>query len=446
MGTDPHAGLTSQLLIRLFVSGLWCMCEFIRLTSQLWCLGLLDCASLPRDSLKVEMEFWKRCATGNIEAVQAAIRAGRDVNERKGDGSTGLVWAVSNKHNNIVELLLDCPDIEVNCQDRMGNTPLHAAAEVDNVFGLNLLLAHRNMASLNFRNSEGHTPLMFAVGQGGLNCASQLLMVDGIDLNTRDGMGLTLEEVAGEVGATEMIELIQGVRMGLGVGVLRDEETDDEDVDATNVREGEEINREEIEEEEEEEEEEEGEIGQMVQGNHMIISRQNVLSDLKRRQSEKLERLLQQNEQRLARVEQENQERLESTKRENEERSRRVIGENEEQVAQMIQDNEAEVSGLISHLWKSSESNASSASNASNASNASSAFTTTPLPDCPVCLEQMAPPTNIFQCTNGHLLCAQCRLSLDPCICPRCRSEITGRATDMEHFLRSYHFHWHLAY
>ena len=40
------------------------------------------------------------------------------------------VWAVSNKHNAIVELLLDCPDIDVNCQDRMGNTPLHAAVEV----------------------------------------------------------------------------------------------------------------------------------------------------------------------------------------------------------------------------------------------------------------------------------------------------------------------------
>ena len=44
--------------------------------------------------------------------------------------SSCQVWAVSNKHNAIVELLLDCPDIEVNCQDRMGNTPLHAAVEV----------------------------------------------------------------------------------------------------------------------------------------------------------------------------------------------------------------------------------------------------------------------------------------------------------------------------
>ena len=50
--------------------------------------------------------FWRLCANGNIEAVRerqqkqqqqpnfqvrAAVRVGRDVNERKGDGSTGLV-------------------------------------------------------------------------------------------------------------------------------------------------------------------------------------------------------------------------------------------------------------------------------------------------------------------------------------------------------------------
>ena len=88
---------------------------------------------------------------------------------------------MSNKHNAIVELLLDNENIDVNCRDNQGNTPLHAAVEVgdiadgdvddnaffmtitgqhintilankvDNVFGVNLLLRHRNMASLNFR-------------------------------------------------------------------------------------------------------------------------------------------------------------------------------------------------------------------------------------------------------------------------------------------------------
>ena len=88
---------------------------------------------------------------------------------------------MSNKHNAIVELLLDNENIDVNCRDNQGNTPLHAAVEVgdiadgdvdddaffmtiagqhintilankvDNVVGVNLLLRHRNMASLNFR-------------------------------------------------------------------------------------------------------------------------------------------------------------------------------------------------------------------------------------------------------------------------------------------------------
>ena len=30
-------------------------------------------------------------------------------------------------------------------------------------------------------------------------------------------------------------------------------------------------------------------------------------------------------------------------------------------------------------------------------------------PTCPVCFEQMSPPTRIFQCGGGHLLCGQCR-------------------------------------
>jgi len=59
------------------------------------------------------------------------------------------------------------------------------------------------------------------------------------------------------------------------------------------------------------------------------------------------------------------------------------------------------------------------------------------IPECPVCLEEMAPPTRIFQCRNGHLLCETCKTGLRPCICPKCRQKMTGRATDMEAFLRS---------
>jgi len=58
-------------------------------------------------------------------------------------------------------------------------------------------------------------------------------------------------------------------------------------------------------------------------------------------------------------------------------------------------------------------------------------------PECPVCFERMAPPTRIFQCRNGHLVCEACRSQLSPCICPRCREGIVGRATDTEDMIRS---------
>merc|ERR1712223_1907786 len=73
---------------------------------------------------------------------------------------------------------------------------------------------------------------------------------------------------------------------------------------------------------------------------------------------------------------------------------------------------------------------------------ASSAARQVQVPECPVCLEEMAPPTRIFQCRNGHLICETCKSGLNPCICPKCRQEVTGRATDMEAFLRSLQLAW----
>lgn len=58
--------------------------------------------------------------------------------------------------------------------------------------------------------------------------------------------------------------------------------------------------------------------------------------------------------------------------------------------------------------------------------------------ECPVCLEVMVPPKRILQCRNGHLICGDCRGQLQrACECPRCREEITGRATDLETIIRT---------
>ena len=62
--------------------------------------------------------------------------------------------------------------------------------------------------------------------------------------------------------------------------------------------------------------------------------------------------------------------------------------------------------------------------------------TTLKPPECPICLETMGPPTKIYQCSNGHLVCGNCKPSL--VTCSFCRKGFMGRATGMEQYLRSF--------
>ena len=55
--------------------------------------------------------FYQLCYDGDIEAVQAAIDNGADVNEENDLGETGLMWASYRNHNNVVQLLLQHPQM-----------------------------------------------------------------------------------------------------------------------------------------------------------------------------------------------------------------------------------------------------------------------------------------------------------------------------------------------
>eukprot|EP00092_Neocalanus_flemingeri_P038230 GFUD01041611.1.p1 GENE.GFUD01041611.1~~GFUD01041611.1.p1 ORF type:complete len:341 (+),score=66.09 GFUD01041611.1:228-1250(+) len=62
---------------------------------------------------------------------------------------------------------------------------------------------------------------------------------------------------------------------------------------------------------------------------------------------------------------------------------------------------------------------------------------TRPTLECPVCMEDMGPHTQIFQCQNGHLVCGTCKPYLASC--SFCRKEFMGRAIGMEQFIRNIH-------
>lgn len=60
-----------------------------------------------------------------------------------------------------------------------------------------------------------------------------------------------------------------------------------------------------------------------------------------------------------------------------------------------------------------------------------------PCPECPICFDEMKPPTKIAQCMAGHLICLNCRERPEVSCCPICKKDFTGeRAIGIENFLR----------
>jgi len=58
-------------------------------------------------------------------------------------------------------------------------------------------------------------------------------------------------------------------------------------------------------------------------------------------------------------------------------------------------------------------------------------------PECPICFDEMVPPTKIVQCMSGHLICINCKERPEVSSCPICKKQFTGeRAIGMENFLK----------
>ena len=103
------------------------------------------------------------CGNGNLDEVQSLLARGEDVNEKDPFGKTALMWAVMDKHNSIVKLLLDQPAVDVNVKNSIGLTALHYAASANNAEGARMLLLHKNFNSANVTDNGGLTALMVAV-------------------------------------------------------------------------------------------------------------------------------------------------------------------------------------------------------------------------------------------------------------------------------------------
>jgi len=125
-----------------------------------------------------------------------------DVNTRGEGNWTGLMCAAMMGHEEVVEVLLAQPGVELKCgsvdADGVsvdGVTVLHLACQQASTGIVRRLLAMPGV-EVEARDGLGRTPLMLAVVDGNEKVVRVLVEVEGIDLDTRDNHGNSLEDAA----------------------------------------------------------------------------------------------------------------------------------------------------------------------------------------------------------------------------------------------------------
>ena len=130
---------------------------------------------------------------------------GIDLNAQGSTGVTALMSYVSRRREDVVKNLLS-RGADVNLKDADGDTALHLASQAGNVNVLRMLLDKG--AEPNARNKMGGTPLMW-VGVFGHEEAARLLLERGADASLKDNKGNTAASWAKENKRDEVAELLQ---------------------------------------------------------------------------------------------------------------------------------------------------------------------------------------------------------------------------------------------
>ena len=92
------------------------------------------------DRAKAE-QFVQFCSDGDLEAVQAALQGGVDVNSQDRDGWTGLMRALERGHTVVENFLLEQDDFDISVVNGESDSALHIAAMADSSESFAKLLA-----------------------------------------------------------------------------------------------------------------------------------------------------------------------------------------------------------------------------------------------------------------------------------------------------------------
>jgi len=419
-------------------------------------------------AISLEELFLAACKNGDIESVRLAISLHVDVNCQQG---WPLRRAIRYNHPQIWDSLLLHRYINVNLANRYGLSALHTACRFNVASAVTDILRHPGV-SLNEKTILGSTPLMVAVKYGSKQVVELLIRDKRIDLDVVDSNGRSIENVIGaavlnpsEEVRAQIFQIIQEERRFRSEGEGRRSSLEEEDLGINGnhrirvfgklkelVEELRELHRAELEKMETRQEEE---------SRHLLLIMDKQIAQLIANQEKERNMLMD----RLMR------EKEEHSRRQQEEIHRLQRKQDEE--TQFLQRSrpETDVSSAGSPRLGASTRRPSlqtgsdrlSQGGGGSASSVSPWELSTPdegyltsketeLPEminsackeleCPICYEVMAPPSRIWQCKMGHVICETCKEKVwhenSSLPCPTCKTApFIGRNLALERVARS---------
>ncbi len=150
------------------------------------------------------------CArTGSLDAVKSLLAHKADVNATENrDHHTALMWAVAQKHPDIVQALVD-RGADVRARSKTGFTPLLFAAQQGDVDSARILLVAE--ADVNETTPEGDTPLLVATASGHEKL-SIFLLEKGANPNAAEPNGTTALHYVALKGLTQIASFGPGIQ------------------------------------------------------------------------------------------------------------------------------------------------------------------------------------------------------------------------------------------
>ncbi|KRX09229.1 Protein kinase-like domain [Pseudocohnilembus persalinus] len=145
-----------------------------------------------------QQQFQDACLYGEYEKIQELLQYYGDfidINYSQKDNWSGLHYAISEGHIQIVKILIQQPQIQINSQSGFGRTPLHIAIVRESVEIVELLIQNKNI-DINIQDKEFNTPMHLAAMQGNEIIVFKLIQAfqQNIDFELRNFQNMTCYE------------------------------------------------------------------------------------------------------------------------------------------------------------------------------------------------------------------------------------------------------------